>query len=118
MDSMEQERILRHKTCIFLALETLLLCMLSMLLFLLSDGNWTYLYFHQYALSETILEMAVICVVPIICTILSMRFRIFYYFYEIFHGIIGLYFGGIPLTIFLWIRFFIYLFKVSRIKEE
>lgn len=118
MDCKEQERRLRHKTCIFLALETLMLCMLAILLFVLSDGSWTYLYFHEYTLSETLLEMAAVCAVPMLCTVLSMRSRIFYYVYEIFHGIVGVYFGGVFLSLFLMIRFFIYLFKLSRIKEE
>ncbi|MCH5349414.1 MAG: hypothetical protein J1E40_08835 [Oscillospiraceae bacterium] len=117
MDLMEQEMVLRHKTCIFLALETLLLCALVILLFVLSDGSWTYLYFHEYALSETLLEVAAVCAVPVICTMLSMRFRIFYYVYEIFHGIVGVYFGGVFLSLFLLTRFFVYLFKLSKIKE-
>lgn len=130
----EHERHIRHIMCIFLALETLLLC-----LFIITDYfvNWDYdagfwansntltkLHYHLITpdriLSE---EFRIFCIGGIICTLLSMRFKWFYRIFDGLHCLLGIIifcgliyestFAGLILCLILSARFCIYLFLIN-----
>lgn len=81
------EQFLRHIMCIFLGLETLLLCVIAVSS--MDNGYFsTQLRFHAKDLGS-VFGIALLCMIPIICTILSIRFRGFYLFYEGIHVFLG-----------------------------
>ena len=99
----EYERRIRHIMCIFLSLETLILCFIVIWSCIV---NWDYgmvtrdleevltrLRYHLITPDRILNEdFWVFCIGSIVCTILSIRFKWFYRFYEGLHclgGVIG-----------------------------
>lgn len=111
----KKERKIRHIMCIFLALETLLLCLVFLLMISIFEGDdMQMLYYHEESLSFVLGVLLFFCGIPIILTALSMRFRAAYIVYEMLHCLLaGLLFTPIGAAI-MAVRFFIYLNKTSK----
>lgn len=83
---------IRHSTCIFLSLETLFLC--GVILAFSSD-ELTFLKYHEISILNVIEFPVIVCAFPLFFTIMSIKSKAWYIFYEGLHVLIGLIF--IPL---------------------
>ena len=116
MDHNEQEKRLRRKVCVFVALETLLLCLAAVLA--TYENTLMRLYYHEYTPFESVSVLMLFCAVPVVCTILSMRFKVCYCIYEILHALLGMMMGGVLFALVFSARFLIYLSRLRKIREE
>ena len=134
MDYKEQERQLRHKMCVALALETLLMCLITiwMNLGVFDPGNTVIiLYYHEIPL-DWILDTGfwIICFGTTVLTALSIRFKWVYRIYEGLHILYGAYqivayaryieeYIGLGIwTVILSLRFLIYLIYLIKIRRK
>lgn len=121
MDYNEYERHTRHKMCILMALETLLICTFMVWFsFVIVINDWQLLYYHENTPFDGIL-IPMLSILPIGCTILSIYRKWFYRIYEGLHCLIGIlllfgsgsFAGGFVIFLILSARFCIYLFLIK-----
>lgn len=133
------ERRIRHIMCIFLALETLLFCLLVIMIYFdLADdytggenGNNALQLLHYHVIDLKMIlpnEFWKLCIGTIVCTVLSIRFKWFYRTYEGLHILLGIYnfFGTIAYSLFsgsiylllLSIRLAIYTLLISKYLKQ
>ncbi|MCH5349413.1 MAG: hypothetical protein J1E40_08830, partial [Oscillospiraceae bacterium] len=90
MDHKEHERRIRHIMCIFLALESFLICLFAVIFnFGMLIGNWESLYYHLSTPADGIM-LPILSILPVGCTILSIYRKWFYRIYEGFHCLLGI----------------------------
>ena len=134
MDYKEQERQLRHKMCVALALETLLICLITIWMNLGvfdPDNTVIELYYHEVELDWILgTEFWIICFGTIILTALSIRFKWVYRIYECIRVLFIVYFVSREIVfteeyIILGIviaalsgRFILYLILLGKIRKK
>ena len=117
----ESEKRLRMKVCIFLALETLVICCLMGVDAL---TGWK-LYLHEAAPTSLIIPAGIL----ICLTIASMRSQKIYVLYEKIHFIVGIWIfltswwkgellKGLIIFLLLTSRYLIYRNKLKKFKQE
>ena len=126
----EFERSVRHRSCILLALENLVICFLICLSAVRSANGWEAIYFHDSHPIGSVMLLVHLAAVPIIFTIGAIYSKGVYIACEIIHCVIGGFailicfsifflFGIFALVIFMvcMVRFWVYLRELKEYRE-